>query len=61
MAEIVCRDLNVERRIPDLKEWEDVIDKVKVADFLRHDAYLSVTEAVYHAGYKNGAAVRING
>ena len=53
-----------------LDEWRDMVDKIKSADkevtiglvgkyVQLHDAYLSVAEALRHAGYANGAKVRI--
>ena len=59
---IVCRELGLESREPDLKDWENLIELIKnrhnavrialVGKYVKlHDAYLSVAEALRHAGY----------
>jgi CTP synthase len=59
---IVCRELNIETKEPDLSEWKDMVDRIKnrahtvriglVGKYTQlHDAYLSVAEALRHAGY----------
>ncbi|MCL2216129.1 MAG: CTP synthase [Defluviitaleaceae bacterium] len=60
-AEVVCRRLNLDPPPPDLSEWKSLTDKFrglkdeltiglvgKYTEF--HDAYLSVVEAMKHAG-----------
>ncbi len=70
-SDIVCRELNLPERTPDLRDWYDMIDKIKsrnknvriglVGKYVKlHDAYLSVAEAMRHAGYYLGANVDIN-
>ena len=67
---VVCRELGIEAKTPVLDEWRNMVDKIKSADkevniglvgkyVQLHDAYLSVAEALRHAGYANGAKVRI--
>jgi CTP synthase len=67
---VVCRHLGLETPESDLTEWKQMLmrmaktdRKVKIAIcgkyMALHDAYLSVTEALYHAGYENGAKVEI--
>lgn len=69
-SSIVCRELHLECPPPDLTEWEQLIETIKgstkettialVGKYVKlHDAYLSVAEALYHAGYANGAKVQI--
>lgn len=69
-SSVVCRELGIEAKAPVLDEWRDMVDKIKSADkevniglvgkyVQLHDAYLSVAEALRHAGYANGAKVRI--
>lgn len=69
-SDIVCRELNLEAPAPDMTDWETMIKKIKnrkesvkigiVGKYVRlHDAYLSVAEALRHAGYDYGAEVDI--
>lgn len=70
-SEIVCRELGIEAKPAHMEEWEQMLDrieasrekKVKIAivgKYVRlHDAYLSVAEALRHAGYENGCKVDI--
>ncbi|MBP5303387.1 MAG: CTP synthase, partial [Clostridia bacterium] len=61
-SEIVCRELGLSTKPADMKAWEDMVEKIKSADKTvtiglvgkytqLHDAYLSVAEALRHAGY----------
>jgi CTP synthase len=70
-SDIVCRELNLPERTPDLTDWYDMIEKIKsrnknvriglVGKYVKlHDAYLSVAEAMRHAGYYLGANVDIS-
>ncbi len=70
-SEVVCRELNIKTEAPDLSDWEAMVTackncsrKVKiglVGKYVElHDAYLSVAEALRHAGFANGANVEIN-
>jgi len=67
---VVCRELGLETREPDLTEWVGMVEKIKslkhrvkiglVGKYIQlHDAYLSVAEALRHAGYGCGAHVDI--
>lgn len=70
MADFVCERLGLGIRQPELSEWESLVKKnrnlsgkVRIALVGKyvslHDAYLSVAEALYHAGLANGARVEI--
>ncbi|MGE5613865.1 MAG: CTP synthase [Bacillota bacterium] len=67
---VVCRKLRLETREPDLAEWRSMVDRIKNARknvkialvgkyTALHDAYLSVVEALVHAGGENDAFVNI--
>ncbi len=67
---VVCRELGLHTEPPDLAEWRQLVERIKrrsktvtiglVGKYVRlHDAYLSVAEALRHAGYSLGAHVRI--
>ena len=67
---IVCRELGIKTPEPDLKEWKELIEKIYhrsrivtiglVGKYVQlHDAYLSVAEALRHAGYSLDADVDI--
>ena len=69
-SEIVCRELGIKAKAPDLKEWTALVEKIKaerkevnialVGKYVElHDAYLSVAEALRHAGYFHDARVKI--
>ena len=70
LSEIVCRELGLEAPAPDLAEWEALCQRIRdqrkhvriglVGKYVQlHDAYLSVAEALHHAGYQLGADVQI--
>ncbi len=70
-SDIVCRELNIKASKPDLKEWEELVYRIKhtkkevnislVGKYVElHDAYLSVVEALRHAGYLYSSKVNIN-
>lgn len=70
LSDIVCRELDLECRAPQLDEWDRMLNRIKqrsgkvrialVGKYIElHDAYLSVVEALNHAGYENGVAVDI--
>ena len=61
-SSVVCRELGIEVPEPDLEEWTDMVRRIKarekethiglVGKYVQlHDAYLSVAEALEHAGY----------
>ena len=69
-SEIVCRELNIKTDKYDISEWTNLVNNIKnlksevnialVGKYVElHDAYLSVVEALHHAGYKLGAKVNI--
>ena len=71
-SEVVCRELGIEAPAPDLAEWREMVDRINgarthcveiglVGKYVGlHDAYLSVAEALRHAGYSLGTGVRIH-
>ncbi|MCR4657232.1 MAG: CTP synthase [Lachnospiraceae bacterium] len=67
---VVCRELGIDAKAPDLREWEQLSKRIAGSDrevtialvgkyVQLHDAYLSVAEALHHAGYAHGARVNI--
>ena len=71
LADIVCRELQLSCGPCDLTEWKQMLERIENADkavsialvgkYVKlHDAYLSVAEALSHAGYENNARVKIN-
>ena len=67
---IVCRELGLWTKAPELGEWKTMVEGIKnldravtiglVGKYVRlHDAYLSVAEALRHGGYAYGAGVEI--
>ncbi len=70
LSDIVCRELDIECGKPDLSDWEHMIERIKnrervvriglVGKYVElHDAYLSVAEALHHAGYYQNTKVDI--
>ena len=70
LSGIVCRELHIDAPAPDLTEWSAMVDRVRhqnkrvtiglVGKYVQlHDAYLSVAEALRHAGYALDARVNI--
>ena len=69
-SSIVCRELGLEDKPADMREWEEMTERIKNSDkevtialvgkyVQLHDAYLSVAEALKHGGWENGANVNI--
>ncbi len=69
-SSVVCRELGIEAPAPKLAEWTSMVERIKnstaevtiglVGKYVQlHDAYLSVAEALRHAGYALGAKVNI--
>ena len=69
-SSVVCRELGIEAPAPKLAEWASMVERIKnataevtiglVGKYVQlHDAYLSVAEALRHAGYALGAKVNI--
>ena len=70
LSGIVCRELGIDAPAPDLAEWQELVERVRhqskqvrialVGKYVQlHDAYLSVAEALRHAGYALDARVEI--
>ena len=70
LDELVCEQLGIEAPRAGLGEWQEVIDRIGerrepvtialVGKYVKlHDAYLSVHEALKHAGVRRGATVRV--
>ena len=70
LANVVCRELELNCARPNLGEWKDLVDRIEnrtkdvtiglVGKYVQlHDAYLSVVEALNHAGFANNAHVNI--
>ncbi len=70
LSEIVCRELNINAPKANLAEWEDLVNRIKnvryttnialVGKYVElHDAYLSIVEALHHAGYHESTNINI--
>ena len=70
LAAVVCRELGLKSLAPDLKDWENLVERIGhetrqvkiglVGKYVQlHDAYLSVAEALRHAGYAQDVKVEI--
>ncbi len=71
LADVVCRELCIDATEPDLSEWEAMVKQIEsakkeiviglVGKYVQlHDAYLSVAEALAHAGFHHGVKVKID-
>ena len=69
-SDVVCRELGLQTPPPDLADWSQMVKQIKSRDETvtiglvgkyvgLHDAYLSVAEALRHAGYAHGVHVEI--
>lgn len=69
-SDIVCRELHIHAPAPDMEKWEKMIERIHnrpkiakiaiVGKYVKlHDAYLSVAEALRHAGYEASARIEI--
>ena len=69
-SEVVLRELGVTAPRPQLTEWKEMVESIKhpehrvkiaiVGKYIElHDAYLSVVEAIRHAGFANRTATEI--
>ena len=67
---IVCRELGINLPSLDLTDWQNMLDRIRgrtkkvrialVGKYVKlHDAYLSVAEALRHAGYENSSRIEI--
>ena len=70
-SDAVCRKLHLDPPKADLREWEQLVERIcnrdqevsigLVGQYVKlHDAYLSVAEALNHAGYAYHSHVRIH-
>ena len=70
-SEVVCRELGIHAPAPDLRDWKDLVSRIRSSSHVvdigivgkyvsLHDAYLSVAEALRHAGYSFQTEVEIH-
>ncbi len=70
-SSVVCRELGLEAKSPDLSDWTAMVERIKarphtvhiglVGKYVAlHDAYLSVAEAMRHAGYSLNTHIKIH-
>ncbi len=70
MADTVCEKLGINRRKADLRDWKEMVKKAKhpkhkitvaiTGKYVKlHDAYLSIAEALHHAGIALESQVKI--
>ena len=70
-SSVVCRELGLKTKEPDLKDWTEMVDRIKSRPYYTHialvgkyvelhDAYLSVAEALRHAGYHYNTHIKIH-
>lgn len=68
---VACRELGIDAPPPDLAEWTEMVECIKAGRHFvdiglvgkyvgLHDAYLSVAEALRHAGYYHNVRIRIH-
>ncbi|HBL84451.1 MAG: CTP synthase [Clostridiales bacterium GWF2_38_85] len=69
-SDIVCRELSLDVPKPDMRDWTNMLERIRnrtktvtiaiVGKYVKlHDAYLSVAEALRHAGYENESRINI--
>ncbi len=71
-SEVVCRELGIQTPPPDLSEWKEMAESIYKKDLgtveiglvgkyvALHDAYLSVAEALHHAGFYHNVHINIH-
>ena len=70
-SSVVCRELQLHTKEVDLQEWKELVRKIHnrsgevkialVGKYVKlHDAYLSVVEAMNHAGYEMNTFVKVH-
>lgn len=71
-SEVVCRELGLKVPEPDLTEWSEMVESIRrarthcveiglVGKYVGlHDAYLSVAEALHHAGFYHNVHINIH-
>lgn len=68
---VICRELGIQAPEPDLREWQKMTEQIRERKYTvdiglvgkyvgLHDAYLSVAEALRHAGFSCYTHVRIH-
>ncbi len=71
LSAIVCRKLGLDPREADMNEWNEMLNRARTVDgevtialvgkyVQLHDAYLSVAEALRHAGFETARKVNID-
>ena len=69
-SSVVCRELGITAPEQDLTEWNNMVEKIKSREYSveiglvgkyvgLHDAYLSVAEALRHAGYFHNSHIKL--
>ena len=70
-SSVVCRELGIDAPEPNLSDWKALVDRIKSRPYTvhiglvgkyvaLHDAYLSVAEAMRHAGYYHNTHIKIH-
>ena len=70
-SSVVCRELGIDAPESNLNEWKAMVERIKarthhvdiglVGKYVSlHDAYLSVAEALRHAGYYHNTHIHIH-
>ena len=70
-SSVVCRELGIDAPEPDLDDWAAMVERIKARPYTvhiglvgkyvgLHDAYLSVAEALRHAGYTHNTHIKIH-
>lgn len=70
-SDVVCRELHIDAPKPELEDWEQMVERIRnrsrevhiglAGKYVKlHDAYLSVAEAMNHAGYELNTFVKIH-
>ena len=70
LSDIVCRELHIDAPAGDMQQWQNMLDRIAQRDkkvrialvgkyVQLHDAYLSIVEALNHAGYETGSEIEI--
>ena len=72
LAKEVCNHLRLDKYLPDNEKWEQMVNKIKninennlvniaiVGKYVKlEDAYISVIESLYHAGFANEVKVNV--
>ena len=70
-SSVVCRELGIDAPEPDLDDWTAMVERIQARPYTvhiglvgkyvgLHDAYLSVAEALRHAGYTHNTHIKIH-